>query len=65
MSAYIPVELQRRIRDRYFNACAYCRTAEILTGMTNINLSILAGQMFQIKDEGRFTNEEQPKFITF
>ncbi len=34
MSAYIPVELQRRIRARFFNACAYCRTAEILTGMT-------------------------------
>ncbi len=34
MSAYIPVELQRRIRARYFNACGYCRTAENLTGMT-------------------------------
>ncbi|MBW4601843.1 MAG: HNH endonuclease [Calothrix sp. FI2-JRJ7] len=34
MSAYIPVELQRQVRARFFNACAYCRTAEILTGMT-------------------------------
>ncbi|MBA3924380.1 MAG: HNH endonuclease [Nostocaceae cyanobacterium] len=34
MSAYIPVELQRRIRERFFNGCAYCRTAESLTGMT-------------------------------
>lgn len=34
MSAYIPVDLQRRIRTRYFNACADCRTAESLTGMT-------------------------------
>jgi hypothetical protein len=34
MSAYISVELQRQIRTRYFNACAYCRTAESLTGMT-------------------------------
>ncbi len=34
MSAYIPVDLQRRIRTRYFNTCAYCRTAESLTGMT-------------------------------
>ncbi len=34
MSAYISVQLQRQIRDRYFHACAYCRTAESLTGMT-------------------------------
>jgi 5-methylcytosine-specific restriction endonuclease McrA len=34
MSAYISVDLQRQIRTRYFNACAYCRTAENLTGMT-------------------------------
>lgn len=34
MSAYIPVELQRQVRARFFNACAYCRTAESLTGMT-------------------------------
>ena len=30
MSAYIPVELQRQIRDRFANCCAYCRTAEHL-----------------------------------
>jgi len=34
VSAYIPVELQRRIRERFFNGCAYCRTDESLTGMT-------------------------------
>jgi hypothetical protein len=31
MSAYIPVELQRRVRKRFRNCCAYCRTAEDLT----------------------------------
>jgi hypothetical protein len=31
MTAYISVELQRRIRVRFGNACAYCRTAEHLT----------------------------------
>ena len=30
MSAYIPVELQHEIRDRFANCCAYCRTAEQL-----------------------------------
>ena len=34
MSAYIPVELQRQIRDRFFNTCAYCHTAEALTVTT-------------------------------
>jgi hypothetical protein len=31
MSVYIPVELQRLIRSRFANCCAYCRTAEHLT----------------------------------
>lgn len=31
MSAYIPVELQRQIRSRFADCCAYCRTAESLT----------------------------------
>ena len=31
MSVYIPVELQRRIREHFSNHCAYCRTAEALT----------------------------------
>ncbi len=31
MSAYIPIELERRVRDRFVNCCAYCRTAENLT----------------------------------
>ena len=31
MSVYIAVELQRRIRERFANCCAYCRTAEELT----------------------------------
>ena len=30
MSAYIPVELQHEIRDRFANCCAYCRPAEQL-----------------------------------
>lgn len=34
MSVYIRVELQRRIRDRFDECCAYCRTAESLTAMT-------------------------------
>lgn len=34
MSAYISVELQRQIRDRFANCCAYCRTAEALTVTT-------------------------------
>ena len=34
MSAYIAVELQRQIRDRFLNCCAYCRTAEALTVTT-------------------------------
>jgi len=31
MSVYIPVELQRKIRTRFSNRCAYCQTAEALT----------------------------------
>ncbi len=35
MSAYIPVELQRQIRSRFANCCAYCQTAESLTATTS------------------------------
>jgi hypothetical protein len=31
VSAYIRVDLQRRIREHFANRCAYCRTAESLT----------------------------------
>lgn len=31
MRVYIPVDLQRQIRERFANCCAYCRTAEDLT----------------------------------
>lgn len=31
MSAYISVELQRKIREKFADCCAYCRTAEFLT----------------------------------
>ncbi|KYC36380.1 HNH endonuclease [Scytonema hofmannii PCC 7110] len=31
MSIYIPIELQRRIRNHFVNCCAYCRSAESLT----------------------------------
>ncbi|WP_017652593.1 HNH endonuclease [Fortiea contorta] len=31
MSVYIPIELQRRIRNHFVNCCAYCRSAESLT----------------------------------
>ncbi|MBD2608624.1 HNH endonuclease [Scytonema hofmannii FACHB-248] len=34
MSAYIPVELQRQIRNHFADCCAYCRTAESLTVTT-------------------------------
>jgi HNH endonuclease len=34
MSAYIPVDLQRQIRNRFTNCCAYCQTAELLTATT-------------------------------
>jgi hypothetical protein len=34
MSVYISVELQRRVRERFSNYCAYCRTAEALTATT-------------------------------
>ena len=34
MSAYIPISLQRRVRTRYADCCAYCRSAEILTATT-------------------------------
>lgn len=31
MSAYVPVELRRRVRSHFHNLCAYCRTPEALT----------------------------------
>ncbi|MFN6569414.1 HNH endonuclease signature motif containing protein [Dendronalium sp. ChiSLP03b] len=34
MSVYIPVELQRDIRNHFKDCCAYCYTAESLTGST-------------------------------
>jgi hypothetical protein len=34
VSAYIPVNLQREIRSRFRNCCAYCQTAEALTATT-------------------------------
>jgi hypothetical protein len=34
MSAYVSVDLQRRIRARFQSCCAYCRTAEALTATT-------------------------------
>jgi hypothetical protein len=34
VSVYIRVELQRQIRDRFGECCAYCQTAEFLTAMT-------------------------------
>ena len=34
MTEYISVELQRRVRERFANICAYCRTAEDLTATT-------------------------------
>jgi hypothetical protein len=34
VSAYIPVELQRQIRAKFADCCAYCRTAEFLTVTT-------------------------------
>ncbi|HIK06801.1 MAG TPA: HNH endonuclease [Trichormus sp. M33_DOE_039] len=34
MSVYISVELQRQIRNKFANCCAYCRTAEYLTVTT-------------------------------
>ena len=34
MSTYIPVELQRQIRNRFADCCAYCLTAEALTATT-------------------------------
>jgi HNH endonuclease len=34
VSAYIPVELQRQVRDRFANGCGYCCTAEALTVTT-------------------------------
>ena len=34
MKVYISVELQRRVRERFANCCAYCRTAEDLTVAT-------------------------------
>jgi hypothetical protein len=34
VSVYIRIELQRQIRERFGECCAYCRTAEFLTAMT-------------------------------
>ena len=34
MSVYIPVDLQKQIRTRFANCCAYCHTAEFLTVTT-------------------------------
>jgi hypothetical protein len=34
MTAYLSVELQRHVRERFANCCAYCRTAENLTATT-------------------------------
>jgi len=34
MTVYIPFELQRRVRDRFANCCAYCRMAEDLSATT-------------------------------
>lgn len=34
MSVYVSVELQRSVRERFANCCAYCRTAENLTVTT-------------------------------
>jgi hypothetical protein len=34
VSAYIPVEVQRQVRDRFQSCCAYCHTAEALLAMT-------------------------------
>lgn len=34
MSVYVPVALQREVRDHFRNLCAYCRTAEALTVVT-------------------------------
>jgi hypothetical protein len=34
MKVYIAVELQRQVRERFANCCAYCRTAEVLSVAT-------------------------------
>ncbi len=34
MSAYIPLEVKQRVRERFANCCSYCRTAENLTVVT-------------------------------
>jgi hypothetical protein len=34
VSAYIPVGLQRQIREQFCDRCAYCQTAESLTAAT-------------------------------
>ncbi len=31
MSAYVPADLRRRVRDHFSDCCAYCRTTESLT----------------------------------
>ena len=34
MSAYIPVDIRRSVREKFDDRCAYCRTAEFLTSTT-------------------------------
>jgi HNH endonuclease len=34
MSVYIPVDLQRQLREQFNNSCAYCHTLEALTATT-------------------------------
>jgi hypothetical protein len=34
VSVYIPVDLQRKIRTKFADCCAYCHTAELLTVTT-------------------------------
>ncbi len=48
MSTYIPVELQRQIRHRFADCCAYCLTAEALTA-TTFTLCIL----YRVRQEGK------------
>lgn len=50
MSAYIPVELQNKIRSHFGDLCAYCRTAEALTVTTfefeHIIPCLLVGELY-------------------
>jgi hypothetical protein len=34
MRTYIPIAIQRLVRERFANCCAYCQTAEMLTATT-------------------------------